>query len=149
MMCATAAGLTPPSTTSTAVKAGGRAARISKPNLGGQIAPKRGYFPVPPTDTHAGCAQPRSSWPWKTAGVDVEVHHHEVATAGQAEIDMRFDTLVKMADNVMVYKYIVKNVARQNGLTATFMPKPLFGDNGSGMHVHQILVERQQQHLLR
>ena len=66
----------------------------------------------------------------------LKLHHHEVATAGQAEIDMRFDTLVRMADKVMTYKYLVKNVARQNGLTATFMPKPLFGDNGSGMHVH-------------
>lgn len=109
-----------------------------KPNLGAQIAPKRGYFPVPPTDTQQD-VRSRIVLALETAGVDVEVHHHEVATAGQAEIDMRFDTLLKMADNVMVYKYIVKNVARQNGLTATFMPKPLFGDNGSGMHVHQSL----------
>ena len=72
-------------------------------------------------------------------GVPVEVHHHEVATAGQAEIDLRYGTLLRMADSMMIYKYIVKNVARQNGLTATFMPKPLFEDNGSGMHVHQSL----------
>ena len=72
-------------------------------------------------------------------GVEIEVHHHEVATAGQAEIDMRFDTLPAMGDKVMLYKYIVKNVARKNGLSATFMPKPMFQDNGSGMHVHQSL----------
>ena len=72
-------------------------------------------------------------------GVEVEVQHHEVGTAGQAEIDMRFDTLLAMADKLMLYKYVVKNVARQNGLSATFMPKPIFQDNGSGMHVHQSL----------
>src|SRR2546427_3369378 len=73
------------------------------------------------------------------AGVDVEVHHHEVGTAGQTEIDMRFQTLTRMADQLLMYKYIVKNVCAQNGYTATFMPKPLFGDNGSGMHVHMSL----------
>ena len=72
-------------------------------------------------------------------GIEVEVQHHEVGTAGQAEIDMRFDTLLAMADKLMLYKYIVKNVARQHGKTATFMPKPIFEDNGSGMHVHQSL----------
>jgi len=107
----------------------------SKPNLGGQIGPKRGYFPVPPTDTLQD-VRSRIVMALEAAGVEIELHHHEVATAGQAEIDMRFDTLVKMADSVLIYKYIVKNVARKNGLTATFMPKPLFGDNGSGMHVH-------------
>jgi glutamine synthetase len=70
-------------------------------------------------------------------GIVIEAHHHEVATAGQAEIDMRFTNLVKMADQMLTYKYVVKNVSRRHGLTATFMPKPMFGDNGSGMHVHQ------------
>lgn len=109
-----------------------------KPNLGAQIPPKRGYFPVPPMDALQD-VRSKIVLALEAVGIEVEVHHHEVATAGQAEIDMRFDTLLRMADKVMLYKYIVKNVARQNGLTATFMPKPLFGDNGSGMHVHQSL----------
>jgi glutamine synthetase len=109
-----------------------------KPNLGGQIPPKRGYFPVPPTDTLQDIRS-KMVLTLEAAGVPIEVHHHEVATAGQTEIDMQFGPLLRMADSVMIYKYIVKNVARQNGLTATFMPKPLFGDNGSGMHVHQSL----------
>src|SRR5258705_14017693 len=74
-------------------------------------------------------------------GIQIEAHHHEVATAGQAEIDMRFTTLVKMADQLLMYKYVTKNVARKRGLTVTFMPKPLFGDNGSGMHVHQSVLK--------
>jgi len=106
------------------------------PNLGGQIPPKRGYFPVPPTDTKQD-VRSKIVLALEAAGVPVEVHHHEVATAGQGEIDLRFDTLTRMADKLMIYKYLVKNVARQNGLTATFMPKPLFEDNGSGMHTHQ------------
>jgi glutamine synthetase len=105
------------------------------PNLGGQIAPKRGYFPVPPTDTLQD-VRSKMVLALESVGVPIEVHHHEVATAGQAEIDMRFDALNRMADQVMIYKYIVRNVARQNNMTATFMPKPLFEDNGSGMHVH-------------
>ena len=109
-----------------------------KPNLGAQIAPKRGYFPTPPADTLQD-VRSKIVLALIDAGVDVEVHHHEVATAGQCEIDLRFDTLVTMADKLTKYKYIVKAVARSLGLTATFMPKPLFGDNGSGMHVHQSL----------
>jgi glutamine synthetase len=109
-----------------------------KPNLGAQISPKRGYFPVPPTDSLQD-VRSKMVMALEKAGVEIELHHHEVATAGQAEIGMRFDTLTRMADKVMIYKYIIKNVARLNGLTATFMPKPLFGDNGSGMHVHQSL----------
>ena len=109
-----------------------------KPNLGGQIAPKRGYFPTPPTDTLQDIRS-KIVLALMATGIDVEVHHHEVATAGQCEIDMRFDSLLTMADKLTKYRYIVKNVARANGLSATFMPKPLFGDNGSGMHVHQSL----------
>jgi glutamine synthetase len=110
----------------------------SKPNLGYRPRYKEGYFPVPPTDKLQDL---RSEMVLKMleAGVDVEVHHHEVGTAGQAEIDMRFQTLTKMGDQLLLYKYIVKNVAIANGMTATFMPKPIFQDNGSGMHVHQSL----------
>ncbi len=109
-----------------------------KPNFGGQILPKRGYFPCPPTDTQQD-VRSRIVLALEAAGIRTEVHHHEVATAGQAEIDMRYDTLVRMADQVLIYKYVVKNVARRYGLTATFMPKPLYEDNGSGMHTHQSL----------
>lgn len=108
------------------------------PNYGGQIPPKLGYFPVPPTDTMQD-VRSRMVLAMEDIGVDVEVHHHEVATAGQSEIDLRFTTLIKVADSLMKYKYVVKNVARQHNLTATFMPKPLFEDNGSGMHTHQSL----------
>jgi glutamine synthetase len=99
---------------------------------------KEGYFPVAPADTLQDL---RSEIVLKLAeaGVPVEVHHHEVATAGQCEIDMRFSTLVTMADHLLMYKYVIKNLARAHGKTATFMPKPLWGDNGSGMHVHQSL----------
>jgi glutamine synthetase len=106
------------------------------PSLGHKLRPKEGYFPVPPADL---LQDTRSNMVLilERIGVAVEAHHHEVATGGQGEIDMRFAPLTRMADNVMIYKYVVKNVARQRGMTATFMPKPLFGDNGSGMHVHQ------------
>jgi glutamine synthetase len=108
------------------------------PNLGYRPRAKEGYFPVPPTDKIQDLRS-KIVLTLIEAGVDVEVHHHEVATAGQCEIDMRFDTLTRMADNMMMYKYVIKNVAYKNGYTATFMPKPLFGDNGSGMHCHQSL----------
>ena len=109
-----------------------------KPNLAYRPRHKEGYFPVPPVDKLQDL---RSEMVLRlqAAGLVVETHHHEVATAGQAEIDLRFDTLTKMADSMMVFKYIIKNVAYQNGYTATFMPKPMFGDNGSGMHCHQSL----------
>ncbi len=109
-----------------------------KPNLGHRPRWKEGYFPTAPADTLQDF---RSEVVLKLreAGVPVEVHHHEVATAGQCEIDMRFGGLVEMADHLMTYKYIIKNMARAYGKTATFMPKPLWGDNGSGMHVHQSL----------
>lgn len=110
--------------------------RDEGPNLGHKIQYKGGYFPVAPNDT---------LFDWRTrtcellssVGIEVEVHHHEVATAGQCEIDMKFDSLTSMADQLLWFKYVVKNSARMAGKTATFMPKPLFGDNGSGMHCHQ------------
>jgi glutamine synthetase len=106
------------------------------PNLGHKVRPKEGYFPCPPNDTLQDL---RSEMALLMAeiGLTVECHHHEVATSGQAEIDMKFAPLIDMADAQMKYKYVVKNTARAWGKTATFMPKPLFGDNGSGMHVHQ------------
>jgi len=108
------------------------------PNLGFRPRYKEGYFPVPPTDKLQDL---RSEIMLKLieAGVDVEVHHHEVGTAGQAEIDMRFASLTRMADSLMTYKYVIKNVCQQHGYVATFMPKPIFQDNGSGMHCHQSL----------
>ncbi len=105
-------------------------------NLGGKIRHKEGYFPVPPTDTQQDI-RTEMILEMEKAGIAIEKHHHEVATAGQAEIDIRFDSLLRTADKMMMYKYIVKNVARRHGKTVTFMPKPLFGDNGSGMHTHQ------------
>jgi glutamine synthetase len=106
------------------------------PNLGYKPAFKGGYFPVPPTDTLTDIRN-EMSLTLEALGIPVEVHHHEVATGGQCELSMKFNSLVKMADWTMWYKYVVKNVARRHGKVATFMPKPLFGDNGSGMHCHQ------------
>ncbi len=114
------------------------AGRNGTPNLGFRPRLKEGYFPVPPVDKLQDLRS-RITMALMEAGIEVEVHHHEVGTAGQAEIDMRYDSLVAMADKVLLFKYVVKNVCMREGLTATFMPKPLFGDNGSGMHTHQSL----------
>ncbi len=108
------------------------------PNLGYKLRPKEGYFPIPPSD-HFQDLRSEMVLVLERLGVEMEVQHHEVATAGQAEIDMRFDTLLTMADKLMLYKYVVKSVSWRAGYTATFMPKPLFQDNGSGMHCHQSL----------
>ncbi len=105
-------------------------------NLGYKPRPKEGYFPVPPSDSLQDL-RTEMVLKLQAVGIEVECQHHEVATAGQCEIDMRFQTLTKMADHLMWFKYILKNVARKHGKTVTFMPKPLFGDNGSGMHCHQ------------
>ncbi len=109
-----------------------------KNNLGYRPRYKEGYFPVPPTD-HYQDLRAEMVETMIRCGIHIECHHHEVATGGQCEIDQRFDTLVKSADNMMQYKYIIRNVAYQYGKTVTFMPKPLYGDNGSGMHTHQSL----------
>ncbi|MES4792967.1 MAG: type I glutamate--ammonia ligase, partial [Chloroflexota bacterium] len=104
-------------------------------NQGYRPRVKGGYFPVAPHDTQTDIRNEMVEV-MEQCGIQVELHHHEVATAGQGEIDMRFDTLTRMGDKALLYKYIVKNVAKRNGQVATFMPKPLFGDNGSGMHTH-------------
>ena len=115
--------------------------REEMPNLGNKIRHKEGYFPVPPLDTQQDI-RTEMVLTMQELGLQIEKHHHEVATGGQAEIDIRFDTLVKMADHMMVYKYVLKNVAKKHGKTVTLMPKPLFGDNGSGMHTHQSLWKK-------
>src|ERR1022692_4525104 len=107
-------------------------------NLGYRPRFKEGYFPVAPTDQYMDLRSEMVMTMMKV-GLDIECHHHEVATAGQTEIDQKFDELVISADNMMLYKYVAKNVAYKHGKTVTFMPKPLFGDNGSGMHTHQSL----------
>jgi glutamine synthetase len=109
-----------------------------KSGLGYTIRHKEGYFPASPFDTQQDI-RAEMVLEMEKAGIDIETFHHEVATAGQAEIDMRFDDMLTMADKMMRYKYIVRNVAKKYGKTATFMPKPIFGDNGSGMHTHQSL----------
>jgi len=110
-------------------------------NLGYKPRHKEGYFPVPPTDSQEDL-RAEMVREMEKAGIHVEKQHHEVATAGQAEIDMRFDSLVRMADKLMLYKYICKNVAKRHNKTVTFMPKPLFGDNGTGMHTHQSIWKK-------
>ena len=109
-----------------------------KPNLGYKPRYKEGYFPVGPTDSMMDLRS-EMVLTMEQVGIAVEAQHHEVATAGQAEIDMRYNSLTKIADSLMWYKYILKNVARKHGKTVTLMPKPIFADNGSGMHVHQSL----------
>ena len=112
--------------------------RQENPNLGYKPRYKEGYFPVPPTDSQQDL-RTEMVLVMQQVGLSIECQHHEVATAGQAEIDMKFSSLVNSGDNLMWYKYVVKNVAKKFGKTVTFMPKPLFKDNGSGMHTHQSL----------
>jgi len=107
-------------------------------NLGYRPRYKEGYFPLPPTDHYQNLRAEMVEC-LQSVGLEVECHHHEVATGGQAEIDIRYDTIVRAADSMMLFKYVVRNVAYRRNKTVTFMPKPLFGDNGSGMHCHQSL----------
>ena len=107
-------------------------------NLGYRPRFREGYFPVAPTD-HYQDLRSEMMLTMQSCGMEVECHHHEVASGGQTEIDLKFDSLLRSADKMLLYKYIVKNVANRNGKTVTFMPKPIFGDNGSGMHTHQSL----------
>jgi len=116
----------------------GRQGTLENPNSGYHIRAKEGYVPVAPLDSLIDIRNTMSSTLGEV-GIDVECHHHEVATSGQCEIDFRFSNLLNCADNVMLFKYIVKNTAAAYGKSATFMPKPIYGDNGSGMHCHQSL----------
>jgi len=109
--------------------------RDEGPNLGYKLRHKEGYFPVPPADSLMDLRNEMMQTMIE-CGLNVEAQHHEVSTAGQCEIDMRFNEMVKMADDLLIYKYVIKNVAKRNNRTATFMPKPVFSDNGSGMHTH-------------
>ena len=112
--------------------------RDEGPNLAYKPRFKEGYYPCPPTDSLADL-RAEMCLTMQEVGIEVEAQHHEVATGGQCEIDMKFRTLTSIADQLQWFKYVVKNVARRHGRIATFMPKPLVGDNGSGMHVHQSL----------
>ncbi|MEA2309821.1 MAG: glutamine synthetase, partial [Thermoleophilaceae bacterium] len=114
----------------------GGGGRNGEANLGYKIRSQQGYFPTAPSDTHSDL-RARMVIAMEQMGIRCEFQHHEVGSAGQAEINVRFNTLLKMADHLQLQKYVVKNVARAAGKTATFMPKPLFEENGSGMHVHQ------------
>ena len=109
-----------------------------EPNLAYRPRPKEGYFPVPPTDTQQDLRS-EIIITLMDLGIAMEVHHHEVATAGQGEFDLKYESLRSQADNVMMLKYVARNIARAHGKLLTFMPKPIFGDNGTGMHVHQSL----------
>ena len=111
------------------------------PNLGYKPRYKEGYFPVPPTDALMNLRN-EMVVNLINSGIDVEAQHHEVASGGQCEIDLRFQPLVKAADQLLLFKYIVKNTAKKNNKTVTYMPKPIFGDNGSGMHVHTSLWKK-------
>ena len=132
---------TAPSTRSTPTRATGTAGRgfgaerNGQPNLGYKLRSQQGYFPAAPADTH-GDLRSRMVVTLESMGIRCEFHHHEVGSPGQAEINVRFQTLSRMGDQLQLQKYVVKNVAAQAGKTATFMPKPVFEENGSGMHVH-------------
>ena len=115
--------------------------RLEEPNLGYKPSFKGGYFPVSPTDTYQDLRGDMVNT-LRRLGIVIEAHHHEVGTGGQSEIDMRFTDLLKMADQMMWYKYIIKNIARNAGKTVTFMAKPIFQDNGSGMHTHLSLWKK-------
>lgn len=112
--------------------------KVENPNLGYKPRYKEGYFPVPPSDSMQDIRS-EMVLTLEKIGVQIEAQHHEVATGGQAEIDMRFSQLIEMADNLLKYKYVIKNTAKKYNKTVTFMPKPLFNDNGTGMHVHMSL----------
>ena len=114
------------------------AERNGNGNLGYKLRSQEGYFPAAPGDVH-GDVRARMVVALESMGIECEFHHHEVGSAGQAEIDVRFNKLLRMGDQVQLQKYVVKNVARAAGKTATYMPKPIFEENGSGMHVHQSL----------
>ncbi|MCX7997020.1 MAG: type I glutamate--ammonia ligase [Patescibacteria group bacterium] len=105
-----------------------------------KLTTKAGYFPAPPFDKLQDFRSEATSI-LESVGIDVEVHHHEVASAGQCEVDMKYDSLLSMADKIMKYKYVIRMLAKQYGMTAIFLPKPIFGDNGSGMHTHQSIFK--------